>query len=1359
MDQRLHHQAIGVASELLEHLTTKPTAFLVAVLWHDIPMPLTDASRESFMFVKCTNKTTVGKIRDSYLSREEAPSDVSLHLGFSIPPLTAKVSELDQVGDKVVVFYARSIDPDKTTNATVPATISAPLDPQFASALTENGHFGAPTPAARQASVSSGLSADHSAQFTASSAPSLSGMSGFTTNPQSPLAKHAPAPSTPAGGTSRGNLALSNAEHQAPVHHTPSWYARASGSPLVKNEQLPPLYPKHEPYTPPTHAQAARPLQPSTRPHSLSSGTSHDPLQHGRPNGNGYGSATTQPDNTHPEIKPEIPLPAPLPLQPIEDYEMGNTSIVPPVEDAHDEIPQYTQSSVHLQALSKEESAEKLEAGVKHGVQLLDRLVQALDPGKETEDIRQWLQQIDLVRQEATGARTVVGVVGNTGAGKSSVINAILDEERLVPTNCMRACTAVVTEMSWNPSEDETSKYRAEIEFIKPAEWEKELRVLFEEIIDGSGNISREVSNPDSQAGIAYAKIRAVYWRLTRDDLTASSVEKLMADQSVRGLLGTTKYIKDRYCDTFYKSLQHYVDSKEKPELTKDSDDEDEDSGDKDKKKKKTRKREQEFWPLIKVVRLYVKADALSTGAVLVDLPGVADSNAARADVAEGYMKQCTGLWIVSPINRAVDDKAAKNLLGSTFRRQLKYDGTYSAVTFICSKTDDISNTEAADSLGLGEEIEELEEQLTSIERRRRVAEKETSKLRDQKSSLRETMDDCDDEIEKWEALQEKLDDGKTVYAPAAKTKKRKRSSSESDSKDGDRSSDNSDNESQASDRGSPLTAEDIETKIQQLKDQKKEARRGRSEIEAEVKDLNNQIKELKVEARNIEDNRSRICIDARNQYSKSAIQVDFAAGIKELDQETAADEDPDTFNPEEDLRDYEKVAKDLPVYCVSSRAYQKLSGRLVKDNAVRGFTDVEQTEIPALKLHCKRLTEKVRSIKSRRFLTLLSQLCTSLALWSCNDGSGANKTDQQRDAEQRFLARKLKDLEKALEKDVHDTLTEIKETLNENIFENYGTAIDAAANAALPTSQGWGAHRSLGGLYWATYKAVVRRQGVFTGSGGLSDFNAQLTEPIYKHLANGWEKAFQRRLPHILKACAKEFSKDLRDFHKAIEVHSFSHGGNPRLGLLSQQLSNYEAVFNDLGSKTIELINGRQRDINREFTPNVCNAMLVVYNICTAEAGPGQYNRMKTHMTNHVTAQKDTMFQRATQVVRNMITDLTNDVEEHMANRTDQVFVGMRRDYLQVLSNVRVDDVMMPKWERSLRGTVEDVIHQSEEGFEAILEGRDVAALDDDASAGALEHKEDGTEDEDINAALVKKRVKEDTDSEDDTYMDDAHA
>ena len=81
-----------------------------------------------------------------------------------------------------------------------------------------------------------------------------------------------------------------------------------------------------------------------------------------------------------------------------------------------------------------------------------------------------------------------------------------------------------------------------------------------------------------------------------------------------------------------------------------------------------------------------MKAPALSTGAVIVDLPGVHDSNAARAAVADGYMKQCTGLWIVAPINRAVDDKAAKSLLGESFKRQLKMDGGFSSWVFLSTR-------------------------------------------------------------------------------------------------------------------------------------------------------------------------------------------------------------------------------------------------------------------------------------------------------------------------------------------------------------------------------------------------------------------------------------------------------------------------------------------------------------------------------------------------------------------------------------------------------------------------------------------------------------------------------------------------
>lgn len=123
-----------------------------------------------------------------------------------------------------------------------------------------------------------------------------------------------------------------------------------------------------------------------------------------------------------------------------------------------------------------------------------------------------------------------------------------------------------------------------------------------------------------------------VYPHVSRDELTNLSINHLMNEPCVVNYLGHVVSLVDSESYTFYNSLRRFVDSKEKeaPGVAGDS--------------RRRERRQTEYWPLIKAVRIYIKADALSTGAVMVDLPGVQDSNAARAVVAENYLKQCTSM-------------------------------------------------------------------------------------------------------------------------------------------------------------------------------------------------------------------------------------------------------------------------------------------------------------------------------------------------------------------------------------------------------------------------------------------------------------------------------------------------------------------------------------------------------------------------------------------------------------------------------------------------------------------------------------------------------------------------------------------
>jgi GTPase SAR1 family protein len=826
-------------------------------------------------------------------------------------------------------------------------------------------------------------------------------------------------------------------------------------------------------------------------------------------------------------------------------------------------------SQPSLQRLLQSSSPERLEAAVRKGIAVLSEIEEPLQNLSRDVEAQKWLEQIDSVRDLAKRTRTVIGVVGNTGAGKSSVINAVLEEERLVPTNCMRACTAVVTELSYNDSNNESARYRAEIEFIQPEDWRRELTVLFEEVFDGGNGISKDALNPDSIAGVAYAKIRAVYHKHTKDQLQKSTIDQLMNVPSIKPILGTVRRINSSDCGSFYQRLQHYVDSQQNLN-----------------KKSNQPKRELQLWPLIKVVRIYTKADALSTGAVIVDLPGVHDSNAARAAVAEGYIKECTGLFIVAPITRAVDDKDAKNLLGTTFKRQLKCDGSYSAVTFICSKTDDISRTEAADSLQLADKLAKQDAERHSIDRKMRTLQDQRRKAQAERQKQDDKVEKHDDELACLEAELDEVENGSiSETSSVSPSRKRKRMADEPDEQ--------------------PLTAQSVRKDIETYRRLKRDARHRTQALRDEIQSLQKQLNDLENRRAQIDQEAEALCIQGRNDWSRDRIREDFAEGIKELDQENAAEEDPDSFDPLVEIRDYDEVARSLPVFCVSSRAYQKLSGRLEKDGDVNGFTLLNQTGIPDLQAHCRKLTEAGRQDGCKSFLNSLSRLLTSLTLWSSDDGSNPESNAQQRAMMKTFVAKNLHRLETAFVDAVDHTMEDVKGALTAHLLRKFDLAARTAAAKALPTSDGWGAPRDVGGLFWATYKATVRRHGVFQGASGSRNFNKDLTDPLTQGLAQWWEKVFKYRLPEIFNCFPNTVSSLMRDFHDAVEAQCIQHSiGVSRIARLRDNNVVLELAFTDLAKMTIGNVTEAQREINREFNPAIAATMASAYNRCSQENG-----------------------------------------------------------------------------------------------------------------------------------------------------------
>ncbi|KAJ6614316.1 hypothetical protein B0H10DRAFT_2045676 [Mycena sp. CBHHK59/15] len=674
------------------------------------------------------------------------------------------------------------------------------------------------------------------------------------------------------------------------------------------------------------------------------------------------------------------------------------------------------------------------EYALEQGLKMVKKISSSIECLQLGSKLRQevWKRELDSLRSQGSPT-TLIAVCGATGAGKSSILNAILDDN-IVPTSGMRACTAVPTEIAYHKKKT----IEADVSFLSREDWAAELGILLGDLVDEDGNLKRS-TDLKSDAGVAWQKVytfficACVYPTVSQEKLVTMTVQQIIdLDPKIAKILGATKNIVAKDSKTFAVEIANGAkDGKKKDKGEETLMDKVRDAAGKSKKSDATGPA---LWPLIRQVNVRCSAPALSTGAMLVDLPGTGDSNAARNSIAKEYMKKCDCIWILAPITRAVDDKIAKDLLGDAFKTQLM---------ILATKCDDISCTEVIRALNIEEDpdleaieerIEQLSDETTEWKKKKGAADRLVNSLDAQLKSIRPILKEYQEHLQALkdgEAFTPRLTAKKPDKPKVTKGKKRKNARggkkgspkrrrsgsfdsavdddddekiSSSDDEDSDAShSSGSDSASESGNEDSDAEKDSDEEKDSDDEKDSDNEKEADSDVET-IHDAEDEVTEESIELKITE---TKVLItNARERHSEARKQkkeaIDHLATLKKKaidaqkaknafcslkrseysrdalkedfrsglkDLDDAAAEKRDPDNFDPGVDLRDYNAIDLPVFTCSSRDYVRLKKQVKGDGEPSCFSNVKDTGIPALRAWCHSLTISSRERAARNFI------------------------------------------------------------------------------------------------------------------------------------------------------------------------------------------------------------------------------------------------------------------------------------------------------------------------------------------------------------------------------------------------------